>query len=131
MKRSMQIGLGLVLTVGVLFALKVLAETEAINPTEIVTRGIRLTGSTPLTINGTAVTATAAQLNAAGGGSTAAITPTTVLVSSTLGVNGKTTLTGGLGGTGWVVTNTFGAGVYTQRLFYAVGNVITNVTVLP
>jgi hypothetical protein len=27
--------------------------------------------------------------------------------------------------------NTFAAGVYTTRLFYAVGNVLTNMTILP
>lgn len=54
-----------------------------------------------------------------------------ITADTTLGVTGKTTLTGGLGGTGWVVTNTFAAGVYTQRIFYAVGNVVTNMTILP
>ena len=56
---------------------------------------------------------------------------TNASVGGTLGVTGKTTLTGGLGGTGWVVTNTFAAGVYTTRLFYATGNLVTNVTVTP
>jgi len=109
----------------------VLAEEPAINPARVATPQINAYGSVPIQIQGTNMTASAAQLNAAGGGSTAALTPTTVVVSSTLGVTGKTTLTGGLGGTGWVVTNTFAAGEYTQRLYYAVGNVLTNMTTLP
>jgi hypothetical protein len=53
------------------------------------------------------------------------------ITNAALNVAAVTTLTGGLGGTGWIVTNTFAAGVYTTRLFYAVGNVLTNMTILP
>lgn len=131
------------------------AEEAAINPIRVTTRQINAYGPNPIQIQGTNLTVSAAQLNAAAGGSTAALTPTTIAVSSTakvtgaftaqstaniagavtcsntLSVAGATTLTGGFGGTGWVVTNTFAAGVYTQRIFYAVGNVVTNMTILP
>lgn len=56
----------------------VYAESESINPVTVQTRQISLYGNVPLVINGTAVTATAAQINSAGSGSTAAITPTTI-----------------------------------------------------
>lgn len=44
-------------------AVIVMAESESINPETIQTRQISLYGNVPLKINGTAVTATAAQLN--------------------------------------------------------------------
>ena len=80
--------------------------------TEVVTNTLRVVGAS--TLQSTA--------NIAGA----------VTCSNTLSVAGATTLTGGLAPAGgYVVTNTFAAGVYTQRIFYAVGGVVTNTTILP
>jgi hypothetical protein len=92
---------GIVVTAIVMGAM-VLAEEAAINPIRVTTRQINAYGPNPIQIMGTNVTATAAelnimdgvtvsasQINAAGGGTTAALTPTTVTASGKTTANGE------------------------------------------
>ena len=60
----------------------------------VVCSQINAYGPHPIQIMGTNMTATAAQLNAAGGGTTAAITPTTATVATTLTASKKFVQTG-------------------------------------
>jgi hypothetical protein len=81
MKRS-RISIGAVgLAVLACLVMSSFAEEPAINPVRIATRQINVYGTNPLQIHSTNVSVTAAQINAAGGGSTAALTPTTVVAS--------------------------------------------------
>ena len=94
------------------------------------------TGNTNLMLN-TNGTVTAGAITAAGYDTNGVMTASsinctgTVAVGATLAVTGKTTLTGGLGTGNVIVTNTFAGGTYTQRIYYATGNVMTNMTILP
>jgi hypothetical protein len=87
MNRSKQL-VGLVtLMVGVMAVQSVMAEEPEINPIRVRTRQINVYGTNPLQIHGTNVSVSAAQINAAGGGSTATITPTTATVGTLLTVS--------------------------------------------
>ena len=83
---------GMVVTAIVMGAM-VLAEEAAINPIRVTTRQINAYGPNPIQIMGTNVSVSAAQINAAGGGTTATITPTTATVSGTLTASGKFVMT--------------------------------------
>jgi hypothetical protein len=69
------------------------AEEAQINPIRISTPQINCYGSAPIQIQGTNMTASAAQLNAAGGGTTATITPTTATVGTLLTISKTLVLT--------------------------------------
>lgn len=82
------VGLAVLVCAGIVYA-----ETEAINPTRVATRQVNVYGTAPLQIHSTNVTVTAAQLNAAGGGSTAALTPATVVASGAITTLGRAVVT--------------------------------------
>lgn len=84
MNRSKQFASLVTLMVGVMAVQSVMAEEPEINPIRVRTRQINVYGTNPLQIHGTNVSVTAAQINAAGGGSTATITPTTATVGTAL-----------------------------------------------
>ena len=122
MKRRTEIVAGLVLAVSVICAITVMAEEAAINPIRVTTRQINAYGPNPIQIQSTNVTATAAELNildgctatyatlnAAAGGTTATLAPTTLTVSgvTTVGklVNSPQTFTVTKGDVTLTVTN--------------------------
>lgn len=67
----------------------VLGAGEDVDASRGVFGQVNLKGPNPLQINGTNVTVSAAQINAAGGGTTATLAPTTLNVSSNMTVLGQ------------------------------------------
>ncbi len=84
MKKYLAVGVAVLMAVSAAVAQNVNADFNVVRA-----RSIHLYGNEPLKIGGTAVTATASQLNAAGAGSSADITPTTATVSGKTTANGE------------------------------------------
>lgn len=69
----------------------VIAESEPINPSRITTPQINAYGANPIQINGTNVTVSAAQINAAGDGTTATVVHETVSATTVFKVGQTST----------------------------------------
>jgi len=110
-----------VMAVLVLGTIVSFAEEPAINPVRVSTRQLNVYGTNPLQIHSTNVSVTAAQLNAAGGGSTATLTPTTVTASGKVSSYGYPAVVGHTNGSAQVYMTQSGDIAITE-----VGQTITN-----